>query len=43
MRIAKIERKTKESSVLVELNLDGTGKVEVDTGVPFFDHDESIR
>jgi imidazoleglycerol-phosphate dehydratase len=38
MRIAKIERKTKESSVLVELNLDGTGKVEVDTGVPFFDH-----
>jgi imidazoleglycerol-phosphate dehydratase len=38
MRIAKIERKTKESSVLVELNLDGTGKVDVDTGVPFFDH-----
>jgi imidazoleglycerol-phosphate dehydratase len=38
MRIAKVERKTKESSVLVELNLDGTGKVEVDTGVPFFDH-----
>jgi imidazoleglycerol-phosphate dehydratase len=38
MRIAKIERKTKESSVLVELNLDGTGKVEVYTGVPFFDH-----
>ena len=38
MRIARIERKTKESSVLVELNLDGTGKVDVDTGVPFFDH-----
>lgn len=38
MRIAKVERKTKESSVLVELNLDGAGKVDVDTGVPFFDH-----
>lgn len=37
-RIAKIERSTKESSVKVELNLDGTGKIEVDTGVPFFDH-----
>ena len=31
-------RKTKESSVSVELNLDGTGKVNVETGVPFFDH-----
>ena len=38
MRTARIERKTKESSVLVELNLDGTGKVNVETGVPFFDH-----
>ncbi|MGI9198292.1 MAG: imidazoleglycerol-phosphate dehydratase HisB [Candidatus Nanopelagicaceae bacterium] len=38
MRIAKIERKTKESSVLVELNLDGSGKIDVETGVPFFDH-----
>ena len=38
MRTARIERKTKESSVSVELNLDGTGKVNVDTGVPFFDH-----
>ena len=38
MRTARIERKTKESSVLVELNLDGTGHVSVETGVPFFDH-----
>jgi len=38
MRIARIERKTKESSVLVELNLDGSGNVSVETGVPFFDH-----
>jgi imidazoleglycerol-phosphate dehydratase len=29
---------TKESSVLVELDLDGTGQTEVSTGVPFFDH-----
>ena len=38
MRIARVERKTKESSVTVELNLDGTGEVSVETGVPFFDH-----
>ena len=38
MRTARIERKTKESSVLVELNLDGSGIVNVETGVPFFDH-----
>jgi len=37
-RTARVERATKESSVLIELNLDGTGDVEVETGVPFFDH-----
>ncbi|RJQ69183.1 imidazoleglycerol-phosphate dehydratase HisB [Pseudonocardiaceae bacterium YIM PH 21723] len=37
-RIARVERTTKESSILVELDLDGTGKVEIDTGVPFYDH-----
>ena len=37
-RTARIERITKESSVVLELNLDGTGQVEVDTGVPLFDH-----
>ena len=37
-RVARVERVTKESSVTVELNIDGTGNVTVDTGVPFFDH-----
>ncbi|MBK9741326.1 MAG: imidazoleglycerol-phosphate dehydratase HisB [Actinobacteria bacterium] len=37
-RTARIERTTKESSVLVELDLDGTGASSIDTGVPFFDH-----
>lgn len=37
-RTARIERTTKESNIVVELNLDGTGKVDISTGVPFFDH-----
>ena len=37
-RRARVERKTKESDIVVELDLDGTGKVAIDTGVPFFDH-----
>lgn len=37
-RRARVERSTAESSVLVELDLDGTGAAEVTTGVPFFDH-----
>ncbi len=37
-RFAKVERKTKESDIVVEIDLDGTGKTHVDTGVPFFDH-----
>ena len=37
-RTARVERTTKESSVLVELDLDGTGAAEAVTGVPFFDH-----
>lgn len=37
-RTAHVERTTKESSVVIDLNLDGTGQVEVETGVPFFDH-----
>lgn len=38
MRIAKIERKTKETDILIELNIDGSGKVDIDTGIGFFDH-----
>ncbi len=37
-RRAKVERKTKESAIVVEIDLDGTGQVNVETGVPFFDH-----
>ncbi|NIJ13442.1 imidazoleglycerol-phosphate dehydratase [Saccharomonospora amisosensis] len=37
-RVGKVERTTKESSIRVEVDLDGTGQVEVDTGVPFYDH-----
>src|SRR5215470_815303 len=38
MRSARMERVTKETSVVVELGLDGTGTARVSTGVPFFDH-----
>lgn len=37
-RTAKIHRKTKETDVAVELNLDGAGKYEIDTGIGFLDH-----
>lgn len=37
-RTAKIERKTNETDILIELDLDGTGKTEIDTGLKFFDH-----
>ena len=37
-RIARVERQTKESSVFVEVNLDGTGVSEIETGVGFYDH-----
>ncbi|GLX92774.1 imidazoleglycerol-phosphate dehydratase HisB [Herbidospora sp. NEAU-GS84] len=38
MRVGRIERTTKETSVLVEIDLDGTGEVDIATGVGFFDH-----
>ena len=37
-RFARVQRTTKESDVLVELEVDGTGVADIDTGVPFFDH-----
>src|SRR4030042_1834346 len=37
-RIAQIHRQTKETDVAVELNLDGVGKYEIDSGVGFLDH-----
>ncbi len=37
-RIVKTHRKTKETDVSVELNLDGIGRYEIDTGIGFLDH-----
>ena len=37
-RIATLSRQTSESKIELELNLDGSGKSEISTGVPFFDH-----
>lgn len=37
-RFARVHRQTKESEVLVELELDGSGTADVETGVPFYDH-----
>ena len=37
-RTAKIERKTNETDISVEINLDGTGKYDVATGIGFLDH-----
>ncbi|MCK0116585.1 imidazoleglycerol-phosphate dehydratase [Isoptericola sp. CG 20/1183] len=37
-RTARVERTTSESSVVVELNLDGTGRTDISTTVPFYDH-----
>ena len=37
-RVAKIDRETKESRVHVEVDLDGTGRTDVATGVGFYDH-----
>ena len=37
-RISKIDRNTNETEITLELDLDGTGKSEIQTGVGFFDH-----
>lgn len=38
MRKAEIVRNTKETEIIMNLNIDGTGKSEISTGVGFFDH-----
>lgn len=38
MRTAEIRRQTAESQIVARLTLDGSGRAEVQTGVPFFDH-----
>jgi imidazoleglycerol-phosphate dehydratase len=37
-RIATLHRKTKETEIIVELNINGKGSIEIATGIPFFDH-----
>lgn len=38
MRKTSVERKTKETNIRIEINLDGTGRYAIDTSVPFLDH-----
>jgi len=38
LRKATVERKTKETNILVELNVDGSGQADIHTGIGFFDH-----
>jgi len=37
-RSAKVARKTKETDIVVDLEIDGAGQAEVETGMPFFNH-----
>tara|TARA_Y100001970_G_scaffold262705_1_gene347281 strand:- start:8206 stop:8793 length:588 start_codon:yes stop_codon:yes gene_type:complete len=38
MRAAKVNRNTRETNISCEINIDGTGKNEISTGIGFFDH-----
>ena len=37
-RTARVERNTRETRITVEVNLDGSGRAQLDTGIPFLDH-----
>ena len=37
-RLSEQHRKTNETEISVRLDLDGSGKFEISTGIPFFDH-----
>lgn len=37
-RVAELRRTTKETDIFVKIDLDGTGKYDVETGIPFLDH-----
>ncbi len=41
-RKAEVKRKTKETEVTLKLDLDGSGRYSIDTGIPFFDHMVSL-
>ena len=38
MRTVSIKRKTSETDIAITLNLDGTGKADIETGIGFLDH-----
>jgi imidazoleglycerol-phosphate dehydratase len=38
MRTAKVQRKTNETDISIQINLDGKGKYEINTSIPFLDH-----
>ena len=38
MRVGKVERRTKETEIMAEVNLDGQGRSEIATGIGFLDH-----
>ena len=37
-RVSSLNRETNETSIVVQINLDGKGKNNISTGLPFFDH-----